>query len=100
MGARNIVAIGGLALALTGCGETSREKAIKKVNQDEEILKKAGAAVNAVVRNSPDCDVAKPLMQEAYQRILEAQQQVSAPASRATLETLKAQVDRIARVCP
>jgi hypothetical protein len=97
---RDIVAVGALALALTACGETSREKAIKKINQDEEILKRVGAAVNEVVRNSPDCEVAKPLMQEAYQRIQEAGPQVSAPASRVTLDALKAQVDRVARVCP
>jgi hypothetical protein len=97
---RDIVAVGALALALAACGESSREKAIKKVNQDEEILKRAGAAVNEVVRNSPDCEVAKPLMQEAYQRIKDAGQQVTAPASRTTLDALKAQVDRVARVCP
>ena len=96
---RNLVAIGTLALALVACDD-SREKAIKKVNQDEELIKKAGAAVNEVIRNSPDCDVAKPLMQEAYQRIQEAKQQATVPASQATLDALKAQVDRIARVCP
>jgi hypothetical protein len=96
---RDIVAVGVLALSLAAC-ENSREKAIKKISQDEEIIKKAGAAVNEVVRNSPDCGVAKPLLQEAYQRIQEARQQVSAPATQATLDALKAQVDRVASACP
>jgi hypothetical protein len=93
------LAAGALVLALAAC-EGKREKAIQKVNQDEEILKRTGSAVNQVIRNSPDCEVAKPLMQEAYQRIEEATQQVTLPASRATLESLKGQVDRIARACP
>jgi hypothetical protein len=90
---------GALVLSLAACDD-SREKAIQKVKEDEEIVKRAGAAVNEVLRNSPDCDVAKPLMEEAYQRIQEAQRQVTLPASQATLGALKAQVDRIARACP
>lgn len=96
---REIVAIGSLALALAACG-SSREKAIEKISHDEAIVKRAGAAVNEVIRNSPDCAVAKPLMAEAYQRIAEARQQVSAPATGATLDALKAQVDRVASACP
>ena len=88
-----------LPLALAAC-ENSREKAIEKIKEDEETIKRASAVVNEVIRNSTDCEVAKPLMDEAYQRIEEAEQLVQAPASRATLGALRAQVDRVAQVCP
>ena len=96
---REIVAMGTLALAVAACGG-SREKAIEKISPDEAILKRAGAAVNEVIRNSLDCAAAKPLMAEAYQRIDEARRQVSAPASGATLGALQAQLDRVASACP
>ena len=72
----------------------------EQISQDEAILQKVNGAVNEVIRNSPDCDVAKPLIKEAYQRIDEARPQVTGPASSQTLEALKVQVDRVAQVCP
>jgi hypothetical protein len=96
---RRLLTLGFLVLALAAC-EDRREKAIQKISHDEEILKKASAAVNEVIRNSPDCSVAKPLIPEAYQKIEDARKQVSAPATQATLDALKVQVDRIAQVCP
>ena len=96
---RGILVVGILALAVAGC-EDRRKKAIEKIDQDKEILGKVNAAVNEVIRNAPDCAVAKPLIPEAYQRIEEARGQVQAPASRPTLDALKAQVDRVADVCP
>ena len=94
-----VLVVGLLALVASGC-EDRRKKAIEKVGHDEEILRKAGAAVNEVIRNSPDCAVAKPLMAEAYQRIEDARGEVTVPASRQTLDALKSQVDRVAEVCP
>ena len=88
-----------LALVLGGC-EDRRQKAIERIDHDQEVLRKAGAEVNEVIRNSPDCEVAKPLVMEAYQRIEDARQQVSVPASQQTLDALKVQVDRVAQVCP
>ena len=94
-----VLVVGLLALALAGC-EDRRKKAVEKVAHDEEILRKAGAAVNEVIRNSPDCEVAKPLIAEAYQRIEDARQEVSVPASQQSLDALKAQVDRVSQACP
>ena len=88
-----------LALAAAGC-ENRREKAMKQISHDEEILQKVNGAVNEVIRNSPDCDVAKPLIKEAYQRIDEARPQIVGSASGQTLEALKVQVDRVAQVVP
>jgi hypothetical protein len=86
-------------LLLAEC-DNRREKAIERIKDDEETVKKASAAVNEVLRSSTDCDAAKPLMAEAYKRIEEADKEVSAPATHQTLGALKAQVDRIAQVCP
>ena len=87
------------ALAVAGC-ENPREKAIETIGQDEEIMRKAGAAVNEVIRNSTDCEVAKPLLTEAYGAIEKARREARIPASQQTLDALKAQVDRVAEVCP
>jgi hypothetical protein len=86
-------------LLLAAC-ENRREKAIAKIKEDEELIKSASALVNEVLRNSTDCETAKPLIPEAYKKIAEVDQQVSAPATRATLGALKAQVDRVAQACP
>ena len=83
-----------------GACDNGRVKAIERIKDDEETIKKASAAVNEVLRNSTDCDAAKPLMAEAYKKIEEADKQVTAPATHQTLGALKAQVDRIAQVCP
>jgi hypothetical protein len=88
-----------LALVLGAC-EDRRKKAIEKVGHDEELLRKVGAAVNEVVRNAADCEVAKPLMTEAYQRIDAARGEATVPASQPTLDALKSQVDRVAQACP
>jgi hypothetical protein len=88
-------------VALLGCGAAeSRKKAVEKVDHDQEIMRKAGAAVNEVIRNEADCEVAKPLIPEAYQRIEDARKEVGVAASQQTLDALKAQVDRAAQVCP
>jgi hypothetical protein len=88
-------------VTLVGCGAAeSRKKAVEKVDHDQEAIRKAGLAVNEVIRNQADCDVAKPLIPEAYQRIEDARKEVSVPASQQTLDALKVQVDRVAQVCP
>jgi len=96
---RGILAVTVMALVACGAGDR-RKKAVEKVDHDQEAIRKAGAAVNEVIRNQADCDVAKPLIPEAYQRIEDARREVSVPASRETLDALKVQVDRVAQVCP
>lgn len=99
MNKRSLMALVLSPLLLTAC-DNRREKAIEQIKGDEETIKKASAAVNEVIRASTDCDAAKPLMAEAYKKIEEADQQVTAPATHQTLAALKAQVDRVAQVCP
>jgi hypothetical protein len=88
-----------LALALGGC-EDPNKKAIEKIGHDEELLRKVGAAVNEVLRNAADCEVARPLMTEAYQGIEDARKEAVVPASQPTLDALKSQLDRVAQACP
>ena len=69
-------------------------------SHDAEYISKASGAVNEVVRAQTDCAAAKPLIPEAYQRIDEAREAVSAPATQQTLDALEAQVDRVDQLCP
>ena len=96
---RGVLLTGLLGLALAGCDDP-RGKAMDKVETDSSIVSRASGAVNEVIRNSTDCAAAKPLIPEAYQRIEEARASVDAPATQEVLATLKAQVDRIAQLCP
>ena len=96
---RGVLLVVLLGLAIGGCQDRRKEQ-IDEVDHDAAAIKKASAAVNEVIRNSTDCAAAKPLFPEAYQRIEEARQLVDAPAPHETLAVLKAQVDRVAQVCP
>jgi hypothetical protein len=88
-----------MALAAVGC-EDPKKKQIEQIDKDSEILRGVGQAVSEVVRNQEDCTVAKPLLPEAYQRIEDARSKVTGPASPITLDSMKAQVDRVAQACP
>ena len=100
MNKRTLIAIALWPLLGVACEGISHEKAISKIKDDEETVKHAGAAVNEAIRNITDCDVAKPLIVEAYKRIEEADKNVSAPGTHQTLGALKSQVDRAAQACP
>lgn len=94
---RTLVAVG-LTLACLGCEE--KQKQMENLATDNQVVKAASAAANDVVRNATDCSVAKPLIPEAYKQIDEARKNVKAAASQQILDTLKAQVDRVAQLCP
>jgi len=89
-----------LASSVLAACEDPKKKQIEKIKEDEETIKHASAVVNEVIRNSLDCEAAKPLIPEAYKRIEEAQKAAQAPAAHATLDALKVQVDRVKEVCP
>jgi hypothetical protein len=94
---RTLIAVG-LVLVCLGCEE--KQKAIENLAADQAVVKAASAAANEVVRNATDCDVAKPLIPKAYDQIDEAKKNAKAVASQQILDTLKAQVDRVAQLCP
>jgi hypothetical protein len=87
-----------VSLACLGCEE--KQKGMENLAHDQEVMKAASAAANEVVRNATDCGVAKPLVPEAYRQIEEARKNARAAASQQILDTLQAQVDRVAQVCP
>ena len=87
-----------VSLALVACEE--KQKGMENLAHDQEVMKAASAAANEVVRNATDCAVAKPLVPEAYRQIDEAKKNAKAAASQQILDTLKAQVDRVAQLCP
>jgi uncharacterized coiled-coil DUF342 family protein len=87
-----------LALACGGCEE--KQKAMENLAHDQAVVKAASAAANEVVRNATDCEVAKPLIPEAYRQIDEAKKNARAAASQQILDTLKIQVDRVTQLCP
>lgn len=92
--------LGTLVVTLALCGCEQKQKAMENLAHDQEIVKAASAAANEVVRNATDCGVAKPLIPEAYRQIDEARAKAQAVASHQILDTLKAQVDRVAQLCP
>lgn len=96
---RDVLTIGLAFFLVAACGNP-REKAIEKIKEDEETIKRASAVVNEVIRNSTDCEAARALIPEAYKRIEEASAVVTAPATRTTLDALKVQVDRVKEICP
>jgi len=96
---KRLIAVVFVASMLAGC-EDPKKKQIQTINQDAELMGRAQAAVNEVIRNAPDCEVARPLLDEAYQRLEEAQGRVRLAASRQTLAMMKIQVDRVAQACP
>ncbi len=93
-------ALAGLLLVLVCVACEEKQKAMDNLAHDQEVMKAASAAANEVVRNATDCAVAKPLVPEAYRQLDEAKKNARAVASQQILDTLKAQVDRVAQLCP
>ena len=93
-------AAAGLLLVLSCVACEEKQKGMENLAHDQEVMKAASAAANEVVRNATDCAVAKPQVPEAYRQIEEAKKNARAAASQQILDTLKAQVDRVAQVCP
>jgi hypothetical protein len=93
-------ALGALVVSLACFGCEEKQKGMENLAHDQEVMKIASAAANEVVRNATDCTVAKPLVPEAYRQIDEARKNARAAASQQILDTLKAQVDRVAQLCP
>jgi outer membrane PBP1 activator LpoA protein len=96
-----------MACALAGCeDETAKArkeglgKATADATNDTQILGKAEAAANEVLRNPADCDAVKAALPEANRLLGEAGDKLQTPAGRATLDALKAQVRSVSQNCP
>jgi outer membrane murein-binding lipoprotein Lpp len=71
-----------------------------RIVNDTDVFRDAQDAVNAVVRNATDCEAAKAAMPEANRKIEEAAGRIQTAAGRTTLDALRAQVNRVAELCP
>jgi hypothetical protein len=74
--------------------------ATANIAADTATLREAQGAVNEVVRAGDDCDAVKQALPEANRQIDAAAGKVRTPAGRSTLDTLRSQVNAIARSCP
>ena len=70
------------------------------VRADTEILGRANATANEVVRNAGDCEAAKPLITEARARLDEAEPKLRTAAGKTTVAALRTQVAKVADLCP
>jgi hypothetical protein len=91
----------GTALALGGCKPESAQvgKDVGDATADTAVLRTASDAVNEVVRNAPDCEVARPLIPRANTSLDEAAKNVRTTTGRVTLDALRSQVKRVQEAC-
>jgi hypothetical protein len=74
--------------------------AVGETAADTQALRVASDAVNSVVRNATDCEVAKPAIVEARTKLDEVDRALKTFTGKVTLDALRKQVDRVAEVCP
>jgi hypothetical protein len=74
--------------------------AVGETTADTNALREANTAVNAVIRNATDCEVAKPAVAEAYAKLDEVDRLLKTATGKVTLAAMRKQVDRVAEVCP
>ena len=66
---------------------------------DTRVLGEASNAANEVVRNAADCATANPIIAEARIKLDEAEPRLRTVTGRATLNTLRRQVAKVADLC-
>jgi hypothetical protein len=67
---------------------------------DTQLMRAATAAVNEALANAADCEVAKPLVAQAQQKLDELEPQVATTTGRVALDALRSQLGRVAQACP
>jgi hypothetical protein len=97
-----LAAVVGAALALGGCGKPESAqvgKDVGDINADTATLRPATAAVNDLVRNSADCDLARPLIASANASVDEAGRNIRTVTGRTTLDALRSQIKKVQEAC-
>jgi len=94
-----------LPALLGGCKKSKDEpknlaEQMADVAVDTDVMREASAAVNEVLRNQSDCDLAKPTIATAIAKLDEAGRHVRTAAGNATLDSLRKQVQNVERSCP
>ncbi len=105
---RVLAAVAIAAVSLAACGKKKEEAPAPKslgeqtadISADTGTLREASAAVNEVIRNSTDCDLARPLIAPAKAKLDEAERRIRTTTGRATLEALRAQLKTVDQNCP
>lgn len=97
-----------VACALAACGGVKQEQERQKdigqqtadITSDTRVLEDASAAVNEVIRNQDNCDVARPAIVKANAELEKAEGRIRTITGRTTLDGLKSQVRTISNNCP
>ncbi len=95
-----------LVLAAAGCTKDAEEhkknlgQAAADAAADTKTLGEVEGAVNQVLHNADNCDVAKAAVPEAQRKIDDAADKLRTVAGRATLDALRTQLRTIAQNCP
>jgi len=67
---------------------------------DTQLMRAATTAVNEALSNASDCDVARPLVAQAQQKLDELEPQVATTTGRVALDSLRSQLGHVAKACP
>jgi hypothetical protein len=89
-----------LLAACGGSGKSDIGRSTGAAVHDTELMRAATAAVNEAVRAGSDCEAAKPLADEAQQKLDELEPQVGTTTGRVALDSLRAQLRRVQQACP
>jgi hypothetical protein len=97
-----------VAAAALGCGGKKEEapatkdlgQAVGDTANDTALLREANGAANEVIRNAADCPAARASITSAYEKLDAIGPQLKTVTGRATLDSLRKQVDRISEMCP
>jgi hypothetical protein len=94
-----------LALFGTACKEKELPKEglgqnTADITSDTSVLREAQGAVNEVVRNAGDCEMAKPHIATATVKLDDAEKNLRTVSGRTTLDALRKQLRTVAENCP
>jgi hypothetical protein len=102
---RPLFAVALVALLGTGCKEKELPKEglgqdTADITSDTSVLREAQGAVNEVLRNAADCELAKPHIATATVKLDDAEKNLRTVSGRTTLEALRKQLRTVAENCP
>jgi hypothetical protein len=90
-----------LATVTPGCqrdqGRAGRDAAAAA--SDAAVVRDAQAGVDGAVRQADDCEAARAALPGALRKLEEAAEKIQTQEGRASLDALRAQVNRVSRAC-
>jgi type VI protein secretion system component VasF len=91
---------------LLACGGQKQEQErglgeqVGDTGADTAALKEANEAAGTVIRAAPDCDAVKAALQAATPRLDAVAGRLKTATGRASLDSIRQQVKRVAEACP